>query len=134
MKEYRLCYIDHESHMMYFTDDMEHVWGDDWDDAPYEDNAGEPYRRTAKSPEHGTGLIRAVRYEDWGEGASVHWLSEPHETYGRCLSVEEINKKRQIPWLSGVGSALYAGATIEEAREFFKKNGWKLAVLDEVEG
>ena len=28
---------------MYFTSDMTAQWGDDWDDRPYEHNAGPPY-------------------------------------------------------------------------------------------
>ena len=28
---------------MYFTSDLENQWGDDWDDSPYEHNAGPPY-------------------------------------------------------------------------------------------
>ena len=31
------------THYLYFTDNMNEQWGDDWDDAPYEHNAGEPY-------------------------------------------------------------------------------------------
>lgn len=41
MKEFYLCYV--EGSTAYFTSDWEHQWGDDWDDKPYEDNAGEPY-------------------------------------------------------------------------------------------
>lgn len=29
---------------MYFTSDIENQWGDDWDDRPYEHNAGKPYQ------------------------------------------------------------------------------------------
>ena len=39
---YKLCYI--EKNFAYFTtQDLEKQWGDDWDDAPYEHNAGTPY-------------------------------------------------------------------------------------------
>lgn len=31
------------THYLYFTDNMDEQWGDDWDDAPYEYNAGAPY-------------------------------------------------------------------------------------------
>ena len=38
----RLCYID--NCWAYFTTQpLDKQWGDDWDDAPYEHNAGEPY-------------------------------------------------------------------------------------------
>lgn len=39
---YVLCYVD--GPWAYFTTQpLEDQWGDDWDDAPYEHNAGEPY-------------------------------------------------------------------------------------------
>lgn len=37
-----LCYVSHP--FAYFTTQpVENQWGDDWDDAPYEHNAGSPY-------------------------------------------------------------------------------------------
>jgi hypothetical protein len=42
MKEFRLCYVD--GAFAYFTTQkLSEQWGDDWNDAPYEHNAGEPY-------------------------------------------------------------------------------------------
>lgn len=40
-KKYYLCYVD--GNKAWFTDNWEHIWGDDWNDAPYEYNAGNPY-------------------------------------------------------------------------------------------
>lgn len=38
----KLCYAD--AKFLWFTDTpIDQVWGDDWNDAPYEHNAGEPY-------------------------------------------------------------------------------------------
>ena len=39
--ELKLCYCANNN--MYFTSDMSAQWGDDWDDRPYEYNAGTPY-------------------------------------------------------------------------------------------
>ena len=39
--EYKLCYVDRNK--AWFTNNFEKQWGDDWDDAPYEHNAGLPY-------------------------------------------------------------------------------------------
>ena len=36
-------YVEGYTHYFYFTDNMSKQWGDDWNDAPYEHNAGEPY-------------------------------------------------------------------------------------------
>ena len=42
MKEPILCYV--KGPWAYFTTQpLKKQWGDDWDDAPYEHNAGEPY-------------------------------------------------------------------------------------------
>ena len=37
----RLCLI--KENLAYFVDDIENVTGDDWNDKPYECNAGDPY-------------------------------------------------------------------------------------------
>lgn len=39
--KYRLCYVD--GGVLYFTDDIKTQWGDDWNDAPADCNAGAPY-------------------------------------------------------------------------------------------
>lgn len=36
-------WLEGKTHYMFFTDDLNKQWGDDWDDAPYEHNAGWPY-------------------------------------------------------------------------------------------
>ena len=41
-EDYKLCYVD--GPWAYFTtQDLKRQWGDDWNDAPYERNAGTPY-------------------------------------------------------------------------------------------
>jgi len=48
----KLCYVDPRSSFAWFTSiDLKDQWGDDWDDAPYEHNAGEPYDHTWKNRE-----------------------------------------------------------------------------------
>jgi hypothetical protein len=42
MVEPILCYVS-ENFAWFTTRSLEEQWGDDWDDAPYEHNAGEPY-------------------------------------------------------------------------------------------
>lgn len=42
LSNYKLCYVD--DNFAYFTNkSLTEQWGDDWDDAPYEHNAGTPY-------------------------------------------------------------------------------------------
>ncbi len=42
MSTYKLCYVD-EPWAWFTTQDVKDQWGDDWNDAPYEHNAGPPY-------------------------------------------------------------------------------------------
>jgi hypothetical protein len=44
IEEYKskLCYIK-DSFAYFTTQSLSEQWGDDWDDAPYEHNAGDPY-------------------------------------------------------------------------------------------
>lgn len=60
-------------------------WGDDWDDAPYEHNAGAPYRKPGVT-------LTAVKY-------NCGTLETPADTVRtRGFSVDYINANR-IPWL-----------------------------------
>ena len=101
----RLCYL--EAGMMYFTDDIHNVCGDDWDDVPYEHNAGEPYERyvvamLAFHPTKDTDLC----YEPYERGE---------------YSVEEINNGA-IPWLyCQTAGPLHAGATRVECVAWLNK-------------
>lgn len=45
----KLCYIEGGSCAYFTTQDVTEQWGDDWNDAPYEHNAGTPYKY---SPTH----------------------------------------------------------------------------------
>jgi hypothetical protein len=109
----KLCYVD--GRRAYFTtQDIDDQWGDDWDDVPYEHNAGRPYC--------------------WHEGAgkpwqvvSVFWTDDSHG----CLiepsdghlnspyAVEDINEG-QIPWIrtdkywEGEPVAIMAGDTLAQ--------------------
>lgn len=40
-KQYKLCYV--AGNVLYFTDNFKRQSADDWNDRPYECNAGEPY-------------------------------------------------------------------------------------------
>lgn len=78
----KLCYVDADR--AYFTSDMAKQWGDDWNDAPYEHNAGEPYDRDT--------TVFVVKIQ-------ADHLSRPcDECNNSPYSVEMINNRR-IPWL-----------------------------------
>lgn len=104
---YRLCYYDDP--WLYFSPDFKNQWGDDWDDFPYQHNAGKPYGDYVKI---------AICSNDV-------WLISPADKYGEFAedySVKEINEDN-IPWLRSYPdnkkdkeeNCLFPGATLNEA-------------------
>lgn len=98
--------------MAYFTSKkLEEQWGDDWNDAPYEHNAGNPYA-------DGKGIMYQV--------CVVSSLVQPkHSFLNSPYFVEQINQKK-IPWLrSAEGSKpkveIWAGTPLAEFRLLIKK-------------
>ena len=128
-KEFRLCYVD--ENIMYFTDNFENQWGDDWNDAPYEHNAGEPYEWNDSESdgwnlEHHHGHIRKIAFEsNWGiDLPCCGHLNSPY-------SVEGINKKA-VAWLySEEVGGLMAGSTMDEAIVWCRKAKIKWGELTE---
>jgi hypothetical protein len=132
MKDFKLCYI--KDNFAYFTTQaLDKQWGDDWNDAPYEHNAGEPYSphiqyyadgRTEKIPEYWnedgspTWEILKVAYDGW-------YMTTPADIAGSNsrYSVQNINAK-MIPWLtSWPDKVLFAGATLDEFVAFAESCG-----------
>ena len=90
--KYKLCYVKQKDDYLnlitlYFTNDMEKQWGDDWDDIPYEYNAGEPY-------EHETDVFSIIVNTNWEDIITpcTEHLNSPY-------SVKDINKGI-IPWIT----------------------------------
>jgi hypothetical protein len=105
----RLCYIEgnRAGFFAYFSS-KEHPTGDDWNDVPYEHNAGIPYEYDE--------IIPFI-----GDSLSGFELPE-----GLNLSVDDINEGK-APWLrTWDGKELYAGATVEEFIDFVLGNGGKI--------
>ena len=135
-KGYRLCFI--KGNVLYFTDNFEKQWGDDWDDAPYEHNAGEPYVweddwTPEQNRKHGHGHIRYIAYVN---GYGVCELKDCYRCneriicnlyFGRNInspySVEAINKGAAAWLYHETAGGLYAGATLEEAGKWLTVAG-----------
>lgn len=126
-KEYRLCYVDGQK--AWFTDNFEKQWGDDWNDKPYECNAGEPYNSWSELIEDNEDIfkrkykhhqikLKTLYFEinDWSEQKPCHM--------GR-FSVEDINK-RTIAWVHTDKFNILAGTEIEEFIKIIKENGGKI--------
>jgi hypothetical protein len=136
----KLCYVDERS--MWFTAlPLDKQWGDDWDDAPYEHNAGTPYDNR-EGPSH----LCEVHFID----QVVHntEIATPREgEINSRYSVEQINAG-VIPWLRALryndqapvwnyeyipDRVLMAGVSIEEAIDFVFDNGgfaWRASSID----
>lgn len=120
----RLCYV--ESAWAYFTTQpIEKQWGDDWNDAPYEHNAGTPYEWRDYMGERGVERYEIARVA-WS-GCDLETpadLDPPNSGY----SVEQINK-REIAWLTDPGygtrprvfiPVVWAGITLAEFVEIIE--------------
>jgi hypothetical protein len=132
MSEPVLCFI--KDNTAYFTtQELSKQTGDDWNDAPYEHNAGRPYKPFRSIP------------EDWNEDGTPKWeisevifktdLVTPEEYhYGNSsYCVEDINAK-YVPWLatakysSDPKVTIHAGVTITEFKRLIRSAGGKIYV------
>jgi len=109
--DFRLCYVN-DCWAYFTTQPLESQWGDDWDDVPYEHNAGQPY--------DGDGWeILKVAFE--GD------FTLPCDNYRNSpWSVDQINDG-DVPWLvagwfTKEQDSLFAGATFGEFVEFVQKH------------
>ena len=82
INDFKLCYF--KNNFAYFTSDFENQTGDDWNDAPFDSNAGIPYDHK------GTIVFKIALYGDFS--------SAQDDQYSRPTSVDDINKGF-IPWL-----------------------------------
>ena len=130
VSDYRLCYVDrnddkvdkdeditHYGYQLYFTTAlMKDQWGDDWDDAPYDLNASDPYdthRIDGERVEHIILVLQIwVKAEDW--------LMMPLDFSYNSFAVSDINSGA-VAWLykpaegkSCNGISVHAGMTPQE--------------------
>jgi hypothetical protein len=143
---YKLCYV--KGAWAYFTNkEIKDQWGDDWNDAPYEHNAGEPYKPCwHNEPEHIAKRGKTCQCEickrDWNDDGSPKWrilkvafdgnFSAPCETrYNSPYSVEAINAKA-IAWLMGNDAvsnatvAIHAGVSPSEFIDTIERCGGRV--------
>ena len=103
MKElgFRLCYV--KGPWAYFFDgEPTDIWGDDWNDTPYECNAGPPY----SAPHGDPSSLAVVAWDgDFVEPADGHFNSP--------FSVDDINRGI-IPWLRNKKQWIWAGTTLRD--------------------
>lgn len=127
MKEYKLCYV--RGNKAWFTDNIERQWGDDWNDKPYEHNAGEPYDDWYDEE----GVIGEIKLKvlyfetnDWSEKQPCDgYLNSPY-------SVEEINRGK-VPWLETDKYKIYAGTLYEDFIRIIEGNGGNIYIKKDKE-
>lgn len=111
--QWSLCYI--QGSFAYFTSQaLAKQWGDDWNDAPYEHNAGTPYewREGGKEPRY---ELRKVAFDGNFQTPCDGHCNSP-------FSVEMINRG-DIAWLRGPVAPVPAGVSIERFTELVEMNG-----------
>lgn len=114
--KYKLCYVDGDD--IYFTTQaLSEQWGDDWNDAPYEHNAGRPYEPSESDIEKGNVWHILKLKIDTG-------LDAPCDGYSNSpYSVQAINQK-VVPWLKWKWGEnpieIYAGIRLEKFIEIIK--------------
>ena len=142
MKNFKLCYIDGGT--AYFTtQELSKQWGDDWDDVPYESNAGTPYGPSISYYADGR---QEKNPRDWNEDSTPKWeiqtvrfdcydLESPADK-GYKVNVMEINAGA-VAWLYGTtkdseGNRIHvtvlAGDTIDEFKQKIRQMGGKIYV------
>lgn len=111
---HKLCYVS--GYCAYFTNKpLAEQWGDDWNDAPYEHNAGTPY-------EDMPGQIFKVRF------ICDTLVTPDYEQSNTPWSVEQINAGampwlRPSPWQKECQVFIQAGCTVEEFVAAIRKAG-----------
>jgi len=117
-----LCYVD--GPWAYFTTrKLSEQWGDDWDDAPYEHNAGTPYDYSEHDKKEGREPWQIIKVAWDGDFEPP---SEGH--YNSPWSVEQINAGavawlRTSRWRTGKPVIIPAGTTLERFCELIRKGG-----------
>lgn len=117
-----LCFV-REPWAYFTTQPLSAQWGDDWNDAPYEHNAGAPYTGD------GWEVFRVAYEGNLTEPWNVHLNSS--------YSVEAINRG-VVPWLVGMGPSdspdratvvsIFAGTTYSEFVRLVSLVGGKIYV------
>ena len=92
----KLCYVDKYGFAWFTSCSIETQWGDDWDDAPYEHNAGPPYTTHYE----GTGSDRCrVEHHTLKVAYESDHVTPCEGQMNSRWSVREINRGN-VAWLS----------------------------------
>ena len=113
-ENYGLCYV-RGPWAWFTTQPVTEQWGDDWNDAPYEHNAGSPYKGD-------TWKIKKIAWEGPFEEPCDGHQNSPY-------SVKVINAGRKTPWLrpdpwtENPSAGIWAGASLPKFIEAMTRAG-----------
>lgn len=133
LSNFKLCYVT--GNAAYFTTkDLAEQWGYDWDDAPYEHNAGAPYYPSRPDLPNRHELYP----DDWNEDLTPKWeilkvywdgyFDLPESPYSNSpFSVEQINAGviawlRPGDWSKNKKAIIAAGTTFDKFVELIESN------------
>ena len=123
-----LCYV--RGPWAYFTTQpLDKQWGDDWNDAPYEHNAGRPYESIDVLGTDAWVIFKVAYDGPFDEPSATHFNSP--------YSVQDINRGA-VAWLRYVGTrphparSIQAGTTYADFRRLIREGGG--AVFEERQG
>lgn len=136
--DFKLCYVDDDSEYtggnltLYFTElnDVTEQWGDDWDDAPYEHNAGTPYEHDYNQPEQGVkdgrGIYPRIKIYKIMITGGHNIMTPRSKQLNSPYTVQDINKGI-VPWLTIMDKkdkAIYvkAGTTLRDTLKALSKS------------
>ena len=130
-----LCYVSLP--WAYFTTaNLSQQWGDDWNDAPYEHNAGQPYEWAPYMAENGIQpySITKVAFD------AYNLLTPDYGTININYSVEGINAG-VIPWLRHDNPKwckhrviIPAGTTLQEFIRLIHETGGQVYIATKADG
>lgn len=102
----QLIYIDGNFAYFKYLNPGDRVWGDDWNDVPYEHNAGEPYEYDA-----------ICFFDSSKEGLKLPCYGNINSNY----SVKDINAMA-IPWIRFNDIEIWAGTSSSDFKIFLAEN------------
>lgn len=111
-EKWKLCFVEDFDQdypgilKLYFTPlELGKQWGDDWNDRPYEHNAGEPYTSDYTQPEqgvkNGVGIYPRINIKTLiieAEDYRISFYTPRHSYQNSPYSVEDINNLK-VPWI-----------------------------------
>ena len=124
-KKFELCYVC--GNKAWFTSNWEKQWGDDWDDAPYECNAGDPYQDFINA----NGELCKIELKTLYFEFPFEWIKLPCDGhFNSPFSVEDINRG-DIAWIRGENFNIQAKTTFEDFIKIVEKNNGRVYLLKE---